>query len=587
MNILMALSQLEVTGAEVYATELGNELSQRGHQLVYVSDTLTLPVEGVVKRLRFNKRSVLRRFWHVGYLIYLIKRHKIQLVHAHSRASGWSSYVACKLTKTPMVTTVHGRQPVHASRKRFHAMGFRALAVCEDIADQIIGELGVDKKSVSVVRNGVDVSRFLPRQRPQNPKPVIAIVGRLTGPKGDLAFRLLDQVLDLDAYEVRVITGSAMTSRFEGFKEKVDFRFSVNDMPSELAQADLVIGAGRVAIEALLMRVPVFAAGEAKIYGLIDASNLPEAMSSNFGDIGNTFPEIDAQALAMQVENAMRSKLVSEEVRAQVAAAYDLQRITDQVEWHYQSAVVHSLQREMPILMYHRFIEHEGEKGVHGTWMKVNRFEAHLKLLKRLGYETLTFADFEQNRFIQRLEYGKKYVMITADDGYQDNLTRMLPLLKKYGFRAIVYVVTHERHNRWDTESVDHPDVRVPLLTKEEIRMLSDSGFVEIGGHTNTHAKLDLLDPSEQEIEILENKRQLESITGKKLLSFAYPYGRLNEGAKAQAQKAGYHYAVATDSGPLALHEDRFQIRRIGVFPRTDVLGLWRKVRGNYVFRRS
>jgi hypothetical protein len=138
-----------------------------------------------------------------------------------------------------MLTTVHGRQPVHASRKRFHAMGFRALAVCEDIADQIIGELGVDKKSVTVVRNGVDVSRFLPRQRPENPKPVIAIVGRLTGPKGDLAFQLVDRVLDLDAYEMRVITGSAMTSRFEGFREKVDFRFSVSDMPSEIAQADL------------------------------------------------------------------------------------------------------------------------------------------------------------------------------------------------------------------------------------------------------------------------------------------------------------------------------------------------------------
>jgi peptidoglycan/xylan/chitin deacetylase (PgdA/CDA1 family)/glycosyltransferase involved in cell wall biosynthesis len=587
MNILMALSQLEVTGAEVYATELGNELSQRGHRLLYVSDTLRLPVDGVVKHLRFNKRSVLRRFWHIGYLIYLIKRHKIQLIHAHSRASSWSSYVACKLTNTPMVTTVHGRQPVHASRKRFHAMGFRALAVCEDVADQIIGELGVDKKSVSVVRNGVDVSRFLPRQRPQNPKPIIAVIGRLTGPKGDLAFQFLDRVLDLDAYEVRVITGSAMTSRFEGFREKVDFRFSANDMPTELAQADLVIGAGRVAIEALLMGVPVFAAGEAKIYGLIDASNLAEAMSSNFGDIGNAFPEIDAQALAEQVRNALLSNSASEEVRTQVMAAYDLQRITDQVEGHYQSAVVYSLQREMPILMYHRFIEHEGEKGVHGTWMKLDRFEAHLKLLKRLGYETLTFADFERSGFIHRLEYGKKYVMITADDGYQDNLTRMLPLLKKYRFRAIVYVVTNERHNRWDTENVDNPDVQVPLLTKEEIRMLSDSGFVEIGGHTNTHAKLDLLDPPEQEAEILENKKQLESITGKQLLSFAYPYGRLNESAKVQAQKAGYHYAVATDSGPLALHEDRFQIRRIGVFPRTDVLGLWRKVRGNYVFRRS
>ena len=43
MNILMALSQLEVTGAEVYATSVGNQLTERGHSVYYVSDTLTKP----------------------------------------------------------------------------------------------------------------------------------------------------------------------------------------------------------------------------------------------------------------------------------------------------------------------------------------------------------------------------------------------------------------------------------------------------------------------------------------------------------------------------------------------------------------
>ena len=121
MNILMALSQLEVTGAEVYATTIGDKLIEKGHQVFFVSDTLTKPTQGTFFKLRFNKRSIPRRFWHVAYLIWLIKKHNIQLVHAHSRASGWSSYIACKLTGTPMITTVHGRQPVHASRKAFHA----------------------------------------------------------------------------------------------------------------------------------------------------------------------------------------------------------------------------------------------------------------------------------------------------------------------------------------------------------------------------------------------------------------------------------------------------------------------------------
>jgi peptidoglycan/xylan/chitin deacetylase (PgdA/CDA1 family) len=236
--------------------------------------------------------------------------------------------------------------------------------------------------------------------------------------------------------------------------------------------------------------------------------------------------------------------------------------------------------------MYHRFIEDEAEKGIHGTWIRLDVFEKHLQLIKRLGFETLNFQDFQEKGFIHRLTPGKKFLMITADDGYRDNLTRMLPLLKKYGMKAVVFIVSNETHNRWDTDHPTNPDTRVELLTPEEIRRVDQSGVIEIGGHTLSHAKLDEITPEEQRLEIVENKKQLEAIVGHPLLCFAYPYGNLNESAKQEAQAAGYAFAVATDSGPRVLHQDRFQIRRINVFPRTTTFGLWRKIRGNYVWRR-
>lgn len=214
-------------------------------------------------------------------------------------------------------------------------------------------------------------------------------------------------------------------------------------------------------------------------------------------------------------------------------------------------------------------------------------FEKHLKLMKWLGYETLTFADLAENGFIHRLQYGKKYLMITVDDGYQDNLTRMLPLLEKYGYKAVVYVVTGEGYNRWDVEQASNPDTRVDLMNGEQLKALVASGHVEIGGHTLTHPRLSKLAPEQQAHEIQENKRQLETLLGHPLLSFAYPYGDMDESAKAQAMAAGYRFAVATNSGPRAMHQDPFRIRRIAIFPRTDVFGLWRKIRGNYVFRKS
>ncbi|MBL0681079.1 polysaccharide deacetylase family protein [Aeromonas dhakensis] len=587
MNILMALSQLEVTGAEVYATTVGNELTRRGHQVFYVSDTLTKPTLGQVFKLRFNKRSILRRFWHVFYLVYLIKKHHIQLVHAHSRASGWSSYVACKLTGTPMITTVHGRQPVHASRKAFHALGFRAVAVCEDIASQIIDNLGVDPAIVQVLRNGIETDKFQPVPAPDNAKPVIAIVGRLSGPKGELCYRLLDEVLDLDACQVKVVSGSQLPERFVRFRDRVDFVGYVEDVPALMAQCDLVIGAGRVAMEALLCGRPAFAIGEAKAIGLVTGQNLDEALASNFGDIGPKDLAIDFVALKARIAPALASGSVSDVIRQRIQAEYGLAGVVSGLESIYQDAVVETLRREMPVIMYHRFIEHESEKGVHGTWMPIAMFEKHLRLLKWLGYETLTFRDLADKGFIHRLQYGKRYLMITADDGYQDNLTRMLPLLEKYGYKAVVYVVTGEGYNRWDVEQASNPDTRVDLMNGEQLKALVASGHVEIGGHTLTHPRLSKLAPEQQAHEIQENKRQLETLLGHPLLSFAYPYGDMDESAKAQAMAAGYRFAVATNSGPRAMHQDPFRIRRIAIFPRTDVFGLWRKIRGNYVFRKS
>jgi peptidoglycan/xylan/chitin deacetylase (PgdA/CDA1 family)/glycosyltransferase involved in cell wall biosynthesis len=587
MNILMALSQLEVTGAEVYATTVGDELTRRGHKVFYVSDTLTKPHQGDYFKLRFNKRSVPRRFWHVGYLIYLIRKHRIQLVHAHSRASSWSCHVACKLTGTPMITTVHGRQPVHASRKKFHALGDRALAVCEAVREQLISSLGVAPEQIAIGRNGIDTEQYRPVPVPTNDKPVISIIGRLSGPKGELCYQLLDQCLDLEKYRVQIASGSQIPERFKRFKSQVNFLGYVQDVPGLMARSNLVIGAGRVAMESILMERPVFAIGEAEAVGLVTADNLDAAMASNFGDIGPKDLDIDFAALPARIAAALNADYDATALAARVRASYDLKAVADQLEQHYQSVYVHRLRREVPIIMYHRFIRDDSEKGVHGTYMHVNMLEKHFKLLKRLGYETLTFADLAEQGMASRLESGKKYIIITVDDGYKDNYELLFPLLKKYGFKAVIYMVTGEQFNRWDVENPDNPEKAVELMSPDQIKEMADSGLVEFGGHTLTHPHLNTLDKDAQHHEIAENKAQLERLLDRKLASLAYPFGSHNQDSKTLAQELGYPFAVATDSGPLAMHEDPYQIRRIAIFPRTDVFGLWRKIRGNYVFRKT
>jgi peptidoglycan/xylan/chitin deacetylase (PgdA/CDA1 family)/UDP-N-acetylglucosamine:LPS N-acetylglucosamine transferase len=587
MNILMALSQREVTGAEVYATTLGNQLHDKGHNLFYVSDTLTKPHQGLFYKLRFNKRNILRRFFHVFYLIYIIKKNHIQLVHAHSRASSWSCHIACKITKTAMITTVHGRQPVHSSSKKFHAMGDKAICVCEAIQTQIVNELGVSKARTVIGRNGIEATHFNISAPPNNTKKIISIIGRLSGPKGDLCYQLLTHCINLEKYHVQIITGTKVDKRFKKFEGKVEFCGYSDQVQSIMAQSDLVIGAGRVAMESLLCGRPTFAIGEAHSVGEITEENIEYAMSSNFGDIGQKGMNIDFSKLKPEIEHALSQSQCSAKITEIIQQNYALQNITTHIETIYQDTYIAKKQREIPIVMYHRFIEDDSGKGVHGTYINIKMFEKHLKLLKFLKMETLTFKDLKDKGSISRLDSNKRYIIITVDDGYLDNLQLMLPLLKKYGFKAVVYPVTGETFNRWDVEIPSNPEQKVPLMNTSQLQTFYDSGYIELGGHTMTHPKLDTLTYQQQYDEIAENKKQLEQITGEPLYSFAYPFGIYNDDSVKVSKSLDYPFSVTTNSGPLAMHEDLHRIRRIAIFPRTDVFGLWRKIRGNYVFRKA
>ncbi|KEY90973.1 polysaccharide deacetylase [Candidatus Photodesmus blepharus] len=578
MNILMALSQLEITGAEVYATTVGDKLISHGYNVYYVSDTLTRTHRGTFYKLHFNKRSILRRFWHVGYLLYLIKKNKIQLVHAHSRSSRWSCYFACKITGIAMVTSIHGRQSVHTSSKKVHAMGDKVLPVCEEVYKQLIHDFKVPTDIISINRNGVRTEDFFWHAAPTNDKPVISIIGRLTGPKGELCYKLLDECLDFDKYYVQVISASKIDPSFDKFSSQVNFFGHSQNITEILTQSDLVIGAGRVAMESLLCGRPTFAIGEAGAIGIINQNNISQAIATNFGDTGSKELDIDFLKIKSEVEKGLKNKYCSKQVTNIVRQNYDLNKIVDQLENIYQTTYVEKFLKKIPIIMYHRFIQNDSEKGVHGTYLHVEMLEKHFKLLKRMKFETLTFEDLANKEKIFRLELKKRYIIITADDGYEDNYYLLLPLLKKYNFKAVVYAVTKENFNRWDVEVKTNPDILIPLMTLEQIKTISDSGHVEIGGHTLTHPRLNTLTFEEQKMEIEKNKIYLEKLLGRKLISFAYPYGEYNQDSKDIAKKVGYQYAVATNGKQLDTHSDLYQISRIAIFPRTSVFGLWRKI---------
>ncbi|MCQ9626314.1 polysaccharide deacetylase family protein [Cetobacterium somerae] len=587
MNILMALSQLEVTGAEVYGTVLSDELIRRGNKVYIVSDTLTKPTNAQYEKIEFNKRKLKDRVSQVRKLLKIIKEKDIQVVHAHSRASSWSCAIACRIAKIPLITTIHGRQPVHLSRKLVKAFGDYSLSVCENIRDHIVNDLKVKPENITVLRNMINTkeyqkSTFTDIEKNQK---VISIIGRLSGPKGDVTYNLLDILHRRKDFKIQVIGGKEVPARFKKFTGNVEFLGYVNNVSEKIRESSIVIGAGRVAVEAILCEVPVLAIGEAESVGIVTLDRLNTALKSNFGDISlNHAPTFRWTDVIPEIDKGFNiNKDDLKTLRERVIEEFSIESIVENIEKVYQREIVKKKKYEMPVIMYHRVIKDESEKGVHGTYVTVEQFEEQMKYLKKKGYETVTFKDLLNNRYKQRFDKDKKWIMLTFDDGYKDNYENAFPILKKYQFKGIIYVLDGIEYNKWDVDNPGNPEKRFTLMNQEELLEMQNYG-IEFGGHTSTHPRLAELSTEQVKSEIINSKSNIEKIIGKELLSFAYPYGSLNEEVKRIPQEAGYKFAVATDSGSIVFSDDLFEIRRIGIFPTNNLFNFKRKVSGKYNF---
>lgn len=586
MNILMALSQLEITGAEVYATTITDELIERGNKVYIVSDTLTTPTKAEYIKLEFNKRSLLKRIEHIKFLYKLIKEKNIQIVHAHSRASSWSCQVACKLAGIPLITTTHGRQPIHFSRKLIKAFGDYSIAVCENIKKHMVNDIGFSENKISVILNPVNYKK-LDLEKKVNDKKVISIVGRLSGPKGDVAYDLLEILSQdelLSKYKVRLIGGKELPERFLKFKEKdIEFIGYVPNIQEKIFESDIVIGAGRVAFEALLNKTSLIAVGETEYMGFINKENLSKSLASNFGDIGfMKYPQIRKDILLDDIKKALElSENEKEELKNIILKETNLKNIVDKIERKYFSLYVNRKKYEVPVIMYHRVINNAENEGVYGTYIYEDMFKKHLQYLKDKNYTVITFKDLDKIGWRNRFEKGKKYIILTFDDGYKDNYDLAFPILKEFNFKATIFLMGSLTYNEWDVKAGG--ERKFSLMSVEMIKEMQDYG-IEFGAHTFNHPKINTLSNEEIEHQIVDVKKPLEEKIGKEIITFAYPYGILNDYAKEMAKKAGYTFALATDSGSVCLSDDLYQIRRIAIFPNTNLFSFKRKVAGNYNF---
>ena len=188
-------------------------------------------------------------------------------------------------------------------------------------------------------------------------------------------------------------------------------------------------------------------------------------------------------------------------------------------------ALVSEFGRRLPVLLYH----HVGplRPGTPpGLTVSPKQFERQVRWLARRGYAGIRPADWAAWRTDGK-PLPAKPVLLTFDDAYADLVEHALPVLRRYGFGAVVYVVTGQLGgtNAWDEA---RGSTTLWLMTAEQIRYWATQG-IEFGAHSRTHADLTTLAIEELAGEVVGSRNDLAELLGSRVVSFAYPYGFYNQ----------------------------------------------------------
>ena len=217
----------------------------------------------------------------------------------------------------------------------------------------------------------------------------------------------------------------------------------------------------------------------------------------------------------------------------------------------------------VPILMYHS-VDFKCDPAYRRWAVSPSIFSHHMSLIAEANCNPITVSQFiEMRNAVEKLPQNA--VVITFDDGLQDFLNGAVPILQHYGFAATLYVVAGlvGKASRW---LADLGEAERPMLTWQELREVASLG-IEIGGHSMTHPKLDILTIRDAAREIQLSKSTLEANLEQAVRSFAYPHGYSTSALRQTVQETGYTSACRVRHALSSSNEDSFALSRIIVEP--------------------
>ena len=205
--------------------------------------------------------------------------------------------------------------------------------------------------------------------------------------------------------------------------------------------------------------------------------------------------------------------------------------------------------RQVPVLMYHAVSDQTW--GLEGLFLSPSDMEAQLKYLTENGYDPIFFSD------LPHLNQYKKPVILTFDDGYNNNYTDLYPLLQKYNVKVTIFVIPSSVGGQYS-------------MTAAQIKEMADSGLVSIQSHTQDHKELASLSADQQKQQFAQSQLAIARMTGRIPSVLSYPSGSYDGNTLSLAPEY-FDMAVKSRGGLWTVQNNFFEIDRYPVYRDTGM----------------
>jgi peptidoglycan/xylan/chitin deacetylase (PgdA/CDA1 family) len=220
-----------------------------------------------------------------------------------------------------------------------------------------------------------------------------------------------------------------------------------------------------------------------------------------------------------------------------------------------------------------KFINSILKRGMKGTCIVL--YYHHVKnedkdrFTRQLDYLTRKFKIISANSIGKPLQSGSRSAALTFDDGCRCLLKDAIPELIKRQIPFTLFVPTDHigGEAKWMTKTNSINSDPLEILSKEELQKLKGSPLVSIGSHCVSHTRLSKLTDEQANMEIVQSKRELESILEDQVTDIAFPHGDYRDHHIEMAKKAGYLRAYSITPELKPMDELKFIIGRTSIEP--------------------